>query len=205
MPLIDSPPDALAKVYAGSLFELAESEGGRARLEELSGELDELVELTRAEPQLSEFFASQILPAKARGGSIEAIFRGRLSDVLVNFLLVLNRKERLNQFLPIAAAYDQMVQEKFGRIEIDVYTRYSLQADQLEHIRKRLQNLMQREPVVHAYTNESMIGGVMLQVGDKLIDASLSTRLRKMRDQLIHEGGSRMRSKFEDVFLDESE
>jgi len=202
MPLIDTPPDALAKVYAQSLFELAAEDGGRQRLEDLSGEVDELVELTRAEPQLSEFLASRILPVRSREASIRKIFEGRISELLLKFLLVLNRKERLNQFLPIAKAFEQMVQEQFGRVEIDVFTRYPLDQSELDSLRDRLKQAIKREPVMHSYTNENMIGGVMLQVGDKLIDASIATRLRKMRDLLTSEGASIIRSKFDQVFED---
>ena len=53
MPLFDSPPEALDKVYAEALFDLAQSDGGRERLESLSGELDELIELTRGNAELS--------------------------------------------------------------------------------------------------------------------------------------------------------
>lgn len=197
MPLIDSPPDALARVYAVSLYQLAEKEGGRGRLEELASELEDLVELTRSIPQLSEFFASRILGSKEREAAIKKMFAGRSSTLLTNFLAVLNRKDRLNQLLPIAAAFDEMIQEYFGRIEVDVYTRHELSRDQVMDIQKKLAESLGREPVVHAYTDEKMLGGMRLQVGDKLIDASVSTMLRKMRDQLKTSGSDALRARFD--------
>lgn len=197
MPLFESPPEAVDKMYAKSLFELAEANGGRARLEELSGELDELIELTRAEPTLSEFMSSMIIGTEERERSLNTIFKGRISDLLLRFLQVLNRKARLARFLPVAAAYEQMVQEKFGRVEIDIYTRHPVAPEQLEEAKKRLAASMQREPVLHAYVDPNMIGGVKIQVGDRLIDASIATRLRKMRDLLTSEGGSLIRARFD--------
>ncbi len=202
MPLIDSPPDALARVYAVSLYQLAEKEGGRGRLEELASELEDLVELTRSIPQLSEFFASRILGAQDREAAIRKMFAGRCSGLLTNFLLVLNRKDRLNQLLPIAAAFDEMIQEKFGRIEVDVYTRHELSRDQVMDIQKKLAEPLGREPVVHAYTDEKMLGGMRLQVGDKLVDASVSTMLRKMRDQLRTSGSDTLRARFDRLIQD---
>ncbi len=197
MPLIDSPPDALARVYAGSLFDLAQSDGGQPRLESLASEIDALVELTRSMPQLSEFFASRILGTRDREASLVKMLKGNVSDLLLHFLLVVNRKERLNQFLPIAAAFDELMQEKFGRIEVDVYTRHELSRDQVSHIQTRLAQALGREPVMHPYTDPSMLGGMRLQVGDKLIDASVSTMLRKMREQLKTKGSDALRAKFD--------
>jgi len=202
MPLIDTPPDALSRVYAGSLFDLAEMGGGKPQLETIAGELDALVELTRAMPQLSEFFASRILGTKQREASLQKMFGGSVSPLLLSFLLVVNRKERLNQFLSIAAAFDEMIQEKFGRIEVDVYTRHELGRDQVASIQSKLSQALGREPVMHAYTDPDMLGGMRLQVGDKLIDASVSTMLRKMREQLKTKGADALRTRFDRLLED---
>jgi F-type H+-transporting ATPase subunit delta len=197
MPLFDGPAEAVDRVYAQSLFELADSAGGRERLEELSGEVDELGDFLRGQRELSEFMSSQIIPPDARDKSLRAIFEGKVSDLLLRFMLTLNRKGRLNRFLRIGEAFEEMVQEKFGRVEIDVYTRHALPPDQLESIKARLQTALQREPVLHAYTDPAMIGGVKMQVGDRLIDASIATRLRKMRDLMAGDGAALMRARFD--------
>lgn len=202
MPLFDGPAEAVDRVYAQSLFELADSAGGRTRLEELSGEVDELGDFLRGQRELSEFMSSQIIAPEARDRSLRAIFEGKISDLLLRFILTLNRKGRLSRFLRIGEAFEEMVQEKFGRVEIDVYTRHPLPPDQLESIKSRLQEKMQREPVLHAYTDPGMIGGVKMQVGDRLIDASIATRLRKMRDLMTGEGAALMRSRFDEAVED---
>ncbi len=204
MPLFDAHPEALDKVYAESLFQLAESEGGgaegRQRLEALSGEMDELVELTRESPQLSEFLASRIIPTAHRERSLAAIFKGRVSPLLFDFLNILNRKERLSRLLPIASAFEHMVQERFGRIEVDLYTRHPIPKDQLTGIRDSLQKALGREPVVYTYTDPAMVGGIRMQVGDRMVDASIATRLRRMRETLSKDGASRLREGFNKAF-----
>ena len=98
-----------------------------------------------------------------------------------------------------------MAQERFGRVEVDVWTRYPLAAGQLDTIRKRLEAALKREPVMHAYIDENMIGGVRMQVGDQLIDASIDTQLRKMRKRLIDDGAAEMRSHFDQAIDDEDD
>jgi F-type H+-transporting ATPase subunit delta len=195
MPLIDAAPDALARTYAQSLFELAKERGGAAATEQTLGELEDILELARAEPKFGEFLASLILPAKSRSTSIQKILRGRASDLTVNFLLVLNEKDRLSHLPSIVAAFEQLVQESFGRVEVDVYTATPIDQGQLNDIRSRLQSVLKREPVMHAYVDESLLGGLRLQIGDQLIDASVATRLRKMRERLAGAGAAQVRAR----------
>jgi F-type H+-transporting ATPase subunit delta len=103
----------------------------------------------------------------------------------------------LNRLLSIIAAYDQMVQERFGRIEINVYTRHPLAEDQKVSLAGRLQKAVGREPVLYAYTDDTMIGGMKMQVGDRLIDASVQTQLRAMKELMTGEGSTLMRERFD--------
>jgi F-type H+-transporting ATPase subunit delta len=203
MPLFESPPEAVDRVYAESLFELAEGEGGRSRLEALSGELDELIELTRQNPELSEFMASRILGTAERERSLKAMFEDHLSPLLMRTLQILNRKERLMRLLSIVAAFQEMVQAKFGRVEVDVYTRIPMPADQIERIRHHLQASLKREPVIYAYTDPAMIGGVRMQIGDRLFDDSVRTKLRAMAERLKRDGVARVRAAADKAFGDD--
>lgn len=199
MPLIQAPPDALATIYAKSLFQLAESQGGRDMLEKVAGEIEDVLELTRTDPQFNEFLASRILSAKDRAATLTRIFEGRISDLSLHFLLLLNDKHRLGHLVPIAGAMDQMVQEKFGRVEVDLFTPAPISPEQLREIRDRLQQALKREPIIHPYADPTMIGGIRLQIGDMLIDGSLSSRLRRMKEQMSTEGLARIRERFGEI------
>jgi len=200
---LDTPPDTIDKAYAASLFELAQDKGGRERLESLAGELEELVDLIRANPRFEEFMASRIIPPAKKSASLKNILGGHVDDLILYTALVMIAKGRADRFARMAAAFDQMVQERFGRVEVDVYTRFPIPSDQLESIRGLLAERLQREPVLYTYTDEAMIGGIRIRVGDRLLDASFSTRLRKMRELFEDEGGALMRSRFDRAFQDD--
>ncbi len=203
MPLTDAQPDALAEIYARSLFELAEARGGREATEAALGELEDILELARTDARFGEFLASRILPADAREKSLERIFKGRVGDLTHRFLQILNEKGRLSHLPSITAALDGIVQKRFGRIEVDVYTATPLAPEELAGIKGRLQASLGREPIVHAYIEPAMLGGVKFQVGDRLIDGSLATRLRKFRDQLSGRGAAEIRARAERIIDDE--
>ena len=106
MPLIESQPDALANVYARSLLELAEEQGGQERIESVLGQLEDLLEMARADKTFGEFLASRVLTTVGRAASLRRILDGRVDDLVLRFLLVLNEKGRLGHIAAIVAAYD---------------------------------------------------------------------------------------------------
>lgn len=202
MPLIETPPDAIAEIYARSVFDLAMERGGQTLAESVSGELEALLDLARQDKRFGEFLASRILPMQKREDSIRTMLSGKCEDLTRDFLLTLNRKGRLGHLPAIAAALDQILQEAFGRVEVDVYTAEPMGQEGLSSIRERLGASLKKEVVVHPYTDESMIGGVRLRIGDQLVDASISTKLRRIREQLARDGAANLRGKIKDVLGD---
>ncbi len=195
MPLSNTAPDALARMYAASLFELAQADGGQARIEEVNDELESIIGLAQSDFAFGEFLASRILPAEAREASLKKIFTGRVSDLTLRFLLVLNEKGRLTHLPAVTAAYDEQIQKAFGRVEVDVYTAAPIGQDEIGLIKARLHTVLNKEPVIHPYTDPSMIGGIKLQIGDQLIDASVASGLRRLQDQLHSRGLAEVRSR----------
>lgn len=195
MPLTHTEPDALARIYAASLFDLARQGGGGPQAcESTLGELEDILEIARANPQFGEFLASMILSSSERKSSMQKMFQGRVSDLTYKFLQVVNEKDRLGHLPAIVAAFEQMVQHSYGRVEVDVYTAAPIDQSEIASIRSRLQSMLGKEPVIHAYTDESMIGGLRLQIGDQLIDGSVQTQLRKLREKVSSTGGAEIRA-----------
>jgi F-type H+-transporting ATPase subunit delta len=199
MPLTETQPDALALTYASSLFDLAMAQGGQPRAEAVLAQLEDILELARADARFGEFLASRVVPADRRAQSLDRIFRGRADDLVLRFLQVLNEKNRLGQLPAIVAAYDSVCQKRFGRVEVDVYTADPLTPDAVASLRSRLSQTLGRDVVLHPYVDPRMIGGIKIRVGDQLVDASLATALRRLRDHLHHEGAARLRARFDDI------
>jgi F-type H+-transporting ATPase subunit delta len=199
MPLLDSPPDAVARVYAQSLFELASESGGRDTAEQMLGELEDIAELARANPDFSEMLASRVVATGKRDAALTRIFEGKVSPTTLRFLRLLNSKDRLGHLLPILSAFDRVVQESYGRVEVDVFTAAPISPDELRSIRERLSSALGKDVIAHPYTDHAMIGGLKLRIGDQLIDGSVQTQLRNMRDRLTRQGGSTLRSRASDI------
>jgi F-type H+-transporting ATPase subunit delta len=186
-------------VYARSLFDLAEKHGGQSVIEETVGELEEVLDLARSDAKFAEFLSSPSIAVDARGRALEKIFKGRVSDLTLKFLQVLNEKGRIGYLPSIAAAFDQQTQERFGRIEVDVITAEPLPGEQVRSLRDRLTKAMGKDVILHPYTEAGMIGGVKFRIGDQLVDASVATRLRRMKDKLENEGGTELRARISKI------
>ncbi|MCP3902329.1 MAG: ATP synthase F1 subunit delta [Planctomycetes bacterium] len=177
--------DALAQIYARSVYALAEAAGGMPKIFEVGTELEEICELARSDRSFQEFLASPIIDRTKRAESLRRIFRDRITDLTFRFLLVINDKGRLGHLEPINAAYDQLVQTAHGRIEVDVYTATEIDEEQTAAITERIKAALGKEPVLHPYRQPSMLGGIKLRIGDQLIDGSVATRLRRLRQDLL--------------------
>ena len=162
--------DALAKVYARSLFELATDAGGTDKLMEVADELEQICELAREDKKMNLFLTSPVVDVKARGKALSAIFTNRITDLTLKFLLVLNNKGRLDRLESIETAFDQLVQEAFGRIEVDVITPVAIDTELMATIKEKISTVLGKEPVLHPYVDESLLGGIKLRIGDQLID-----------------------------------
>jgi F-type H+-transporting ATPase subunit delta len=199
MPLIDAQPSALANVYAKSLFELAQDQGGQPNAESVLGELEDIIELARNDRAFSELLASRLIDSGKRDASIERMFANKVSPLTLNFMRQLNRKGRLANLAQIATAMDSLVQDQFGRIEVDVFTATPIGAGELESVRNQLSSSLGKDVIMHPYTDSTMLGGIKLRMGDQLIDASIQAQLRKMRDGLLDSGSAQVRGRSDEM------
>ncbi|TSA40121.1 ATP synthase F1 subunit delta [bacterium] len=194
MALIETQPDALAMMYARSLMELVEAKGGKDAAMDTLGELEDIVEMARGDAKFAEFLSSRVLAVGKRSASLERIFKGKINLTTLRFLQVVNEKGRLSHLPTIVAAFDALVQEKFGRVEVDVFTAEPIDPEVSRRIAGRLGEALKKEVIVHPYTDGTMIGGMKLRMGDQLIDASVSTQLRKLKDRLASEGEGKLKN-----------
>jgi len=190
--------DAVSKTYARSLYELARGAGAE-KVKEIAEELTDIVELTRSDRAFGEFLQSPIIEKDRRRSSLQTIFGDRVTDLTLRFLLVLNDKGRLTHLESIVDAYESIVDAEHGRIEVDLWTAAPMGDEQLATVTERIGEALGKDPVVHAYTDESMMGGIKLRIGDQLIDGSLATRLRRLRQELLGEGTADIRARAADM------
>ena len=168
--------------YARALLQLANE---RQQAEAVRADLNGLAEVFQASPHLSRVLADPAVSEDSRAALIQRVFAGRLTGTTMNFLGVLNVKGRLGLLPDLIEGYSDLLEEQLGNVEVDVTVARRLDAGQLEQVRQRVSQALGRTAVVHQYVDESIIGGLVLRVQDKLIDASVRFQLDQMRRRLL--------------------
>ena len=191
--------DEIASVYATSLLEVCDRQGGIALAESCASELQALAELIRADKRFAEFLKTPIIGGSARRASIERIVKGKVSDLVYRFVMVVAAHGRAGRLADIADAFDGLLQARLGRVEVDMYTVTGQAApDVIATVKGGVKEAFGKDAVIHQYADPNMIGGVKLRIGDQLIDGSVETQLRNMRDAVAARGTGAMRSRLGD-------
>jgi F-type H+-transporting ATPase subunit delta len=202
MPLSTSQPDAASRMYAHSLFDLASKQGGQGKVEECAQELEDILEIARTNSQFAELLSSPSVAEADRAAAINKIFSGRVSPLTLNFMQVLNTRGRLIQLSQVADAYTDVIQEKYGKIEVEIITAKPLSADELTSVRNKLSLKLGKDVIAFNTTDATMIGGIRFRIGDQLIDGSVSSQLRRMQDKLANDGIANLRSRMNNIIGD---
>ena len=191
--------DEIAIVYAQSLLEVCDKMGGNAVAEACSSELRDLAEIIRADKKFAEFLKTPIVGSDQRKATLEKIVKGRVSDLVFRFIMVLANHGRASRIADVSDAFDSLMQERLGRIEVDMYTVDGKASDEvIATVKARVKEAFAKDAVLHQYSDASMLGGVKLRIGDQLIDGSVATQLRNMREVVSNRGTVKIRSRVGD-------
>ncbi len=172
----------VADVYAAALYALAAE---HSAVDAVRGELEELVRLAETTPTFGAFLASVAIDPDERERSLEKALRGRLGDLALNTLLVMNRHGRAELLRPLLRAFVLRVEDARGQIEVLATSAVELSPDQRTEIERTAERLSGKKPLVEFRVDPNVLGGLVLQVGDWRYDYSLRRQLDVLRHRLL--------------------
>jgi F-type H+-transporting ATPase subunit delta len=178
----------LARVYAEALMAAAEKQSAIESIgEELSGFVAEVYGTDRA---AEEFLSSPAVGKKVKAEVLGAALSGRASELVRGLFAVLTRNNRLDLVRGITAAYRQLLDQRAGRVPVKVSTATQLTDAQRDALAETLSNILKQQPVLNVRVDPDLLGGMVVQVGDRVIDTSVRTRLQTIRTLLLDKGSS---------------
>ncbi|HOB75233.1 MAG TPA: ATP synthase F1 subunit delta [Phycisphaerae bacterium] len=172
----------LADVYAESLLQVAAETG---QVEAVAQEFGELIALMDRERDLELFLIADTVDADPRRASLEKIFRGRMSDPLLNTLQVLNNRGRLGLVRAVARCVQLRMEARRHQQEVTVRSAQPLTDSLREQIKRSVSEYIGKEALLIEEVAPELIGGLVLQIGDVQVDASVATRLQTLYRRLI--------------------
>ncbi|MGH7641552.1 MAG: F0F1 ATP synthase subunit delta [Candidatus Dormibacteria bacterium] len=172
-----------ARHYAAAVFQLAEEEGGFAPWLKRLGLLRQLLE----ESDLGQALANPSLRVAQKLELCRAVLeRDQAIDRLAGNLLLVLVSSRRQRLLPaIEEGYHQLVDKREGRVPAQLTTAVAVSALDQRQLAEQLSRRLKLEVRFEAKVDPSLLGGAVVRVGDRVFDASLTTRLQQLRQDLL--------------------
>ncbi len=169
----------LAGRYATALFELA-VEGDQ--LDTVAGDLGVLLGLLEDSEDLQRLVRSPVLSREDQMRAMAAILsRADASALTGRFVGLLAERRRLFVLGPIIERFNQMLAAHRGEISAQVISARTLTDERLDQIRATLSKVLGGDVAIDAQTDEDMIGGLVVRVGSRMVDASLRSKIQRMQ------------------------
>ncbi len=171
----------IARNYAEALLALARKANA---LESWGTLMAAVSDAVTTDARLANFLAAPQVAAEAKNTVLEKAFGPALPRPLVRFLQKLVQNRRQTLIPEIAVEYANLVDEAEGRVHAQVTLAREASAADREAIAKQLSARLGKTVVPHLHVNPAILGGVIVKVGDTVMDGSVKKRLGMLRSRL---------------------
>ena len=167
-----------ARMYGGSLYDLAAEEGLETRI---LGELDEAVALFKASPEYLHLLSTPSIPKKERCGLLDEALRDRVHLYVLNFLKILCEKGTLRELSGCARAYRIRYNQAHGILEATAISAVPLTEQQRSALHTKLESLTGKTIDLKTKVDAKVLGGIRLDLEGTELDGTVQNRLASLR------------------------
>jgi F-type H+-transporting ATPase subunit delta len=171
-----------ARRYAEAAFEIAERDGSmEAWLAAFTVARGRLLD-----DEVTRLLANPAVPAPARIKVLERLLGSDVSGPQRNLLALLIRRGRFETLPAVIREFDRLYRQREGIVEARVTSATALDTPEIEALKARLEQLTGKHIELTSEVDTALLGGVVVRVGDQLIDGSVQGRLERLRTDLSH-------------------
>lgn len=176
----------IAARYATAVFELVKESKSLAKLE---GNLDDLAQALTESDDLRAMIASPVLSRAEQGAAMAAIAKKmNLVPALQNGLALMAQNRRLFVLPHLIAELNAMIAEDKGEVSAEVVSAKALTKAQADKLAKTLKERVGKDVKINATVDESLIGGLVVKMGSKMIDTSIRSKLDSLQNVMKEVG-----------------
>ena len=172
--------EEIARVYAKSLFEVAVEHDV---LDEMREQLGQFADELDGSRDLQVFFFSPYFSSQEKKDGIAKILEGA-DERFVRFLELLAERHRLPVVFRIRRVFDELWREERKLLPVSVKSAVELDPSLVEEIGRKIEEQTGRKVELTSTVDPDVLGGLVLQVGDRVLDASVRNRLERLRKQV---------------------
>ncbi len=171
-----------AKVYAGALLELGQEKNMLSRIEE---ELGFVASLINEDRTLVQYLNAPGVSVDVKKQFISKVFSDNLSELVVNFIKLTIDKNRQGIIRDIYASLKELIDDANNRQRVNVISAIELNEESKKKIKLALEDKYKKEIILEEKTDETILGGIVIKIGDVIIDSSLAKDLRIIKENLL--------------------
>lgn len=172
----------VAERYAEALFELAQELRQETRF---GGILDDIEAMAKENRDFLRILQHPVIKREDKKQLLTDLFASSVPKELLNFLQLLVDKKRENYLKEIIAEYRRLLDVHNQTVTTSVITATPMQKKTQDILKQNLETYLGQQVVMQCDTDPDLLGGVMIKIGDRLIDGSLRTRLNEMAQTLV--------------------
>ena len=172
--------EEISRVYSEALFEAALAKGN---LDEVHDQLGEVTDAVASDRDLQVFFFSPYFSSSEKRDGIARAITGAEPE-LSNFLELLAEKHRMPALFRIRKRFDELWAKENKRLEVTVTSAVELDASVVERIGSEIEKQTGQTIELKSEVDPAIVGGLKLQVGNMVLDASIHNRLEKLRREV---------------------
>ena len=171
----------IAKMYGGSLYDLAAEEGLEARI---LGELDEAAAIFKDDPAYLHLLSIPSIPKKERCALLDEAFRGQIHPYLLNFLKILCEKGTLRELPGCARAYRVRYNAAHGILEATAISAVALTKEQAARLQEKLEAVTGKQIDLKTKVDPAVLGGIRLDIEGTELDGTVQNRLASLKHNI---------------------
>ena len=172
--------EEIAKVYSEALFDVAKE---KDELDEIQEQLGEFADAVSTDRDLQVFFFSPYLSSTEKRDGISKAVSGANAE-LINFLELLAEKHRMPALFRIRHRFDELWASENDRLEVTVISSVELDDSVVKSIGDEIEQKTGKTIELTSTVDDAIIGGLVLKVGNRVLDASIRNRLEKLRREV---------------------
>jgi ATP synthase F1 delta subunit len=172
--------EEIARVYAGALFEAAKDRG---KLDAVHQQLGQFADAMNENRDMQVFFFSPYFSSQEKRDGISRVVSGAEPEFL-NFLELLAEKHRMPAIFRIRRAFDELWAEENKRLEVTLTSAVPLDEGIARRVGDEIARQTDRQIDLRSEVDEDILGGLVLRVGNMVLDASLRSKLERLRKEV---------------------
>ena len=172
--------EEIAQVYARSLFEVAREQD---KIDPLREQLGQFADALADDHDLQVFFFSPYFSTQEKEEGLDKAVSGA-DEVLLNFLKLLIENHRMPVIFRVRRAYEVLWEEENRLLPVSVTSAVELDEDTVRQIGDRIAEQTGRKVDLSAHVEPDILGGIVVRVGNAVLDASVRNRLEQLRKQV---------------------